>query len=87
MTSGHLQGATGWFRAAARGNNELPFVVLVARGARAVPRRAEQTALVNTSAIAQIGVTGFAVMGRDLARSLAGHGHTVAVHTEIDAGS
>jgi 6-phosphogluconate dehydrogenase len=31
-------------------------------------------------ATAQIGVTGLAVMGRNLARNLARHGHTVAVH-------
>src|SRR5438445_3692686 len=31
-------------------------------------------------ASAQIGVTGLAVMGRNLARNLARHGHTVAVH-------
>src|SRR5256885_16632010 len=29
---------------------------------------------------AQIGVTGLAVMGRNLARNFARHGHTVAVH-------
>ena len=29
---------------------------------------------------AQIGVTGLAVMGRNLARNLARHGHTVALH-------
>ena len=29
---------------------------------------------------AQIGVTGLAVMGRNLARNLARHGYTVAVH-------
>ncbi len=32
------------------------------------------------TAKAQIGVTGLAVMGRNLARNLARHGHTVAVH-------
>ena len=31
-------------------------------------------------ATANIGVTGLAVMGRNLARNLARHGHTVAVH-------
>src|SRR6266702_4366917 len=31
-------------------------------------------------ATAQIGVTGLAVMGRNLARNLARHGHTVALH-------
>ncbi len=29
---------------------------------------------------AQIGVTGLAVMGRNLARNFARHGHTVALH-------
>jgi 6-phosphogluconate dehydrogenase len=33
-----------------------------------------------TDATAQIGVTGLATMGRNLARNLARHGHTVAVH-------
>ena len=33
-----------------------------------------------TTATATIGVTGLAVMGRNLARNLARHGHTVAVH-------
>ncbi|MFY1670695.1 NADP-dependent phosphogluconate dehydrogenase [Plantactinospora sp. WMMB334] len=33
-----------------------------------------------TGATAQIGVTGLAVMGRNLARNLARHGHRVAVH-------
>ena len=32
------------------------------------------------SAHAQIGVTGLAVMGRNLARNFARHGYTVAVH-------
>ena len=30
--------------------------------------------------LAQIGVTGLAVMGRNLARNFARHGHRVAVH-------
>ena len=34
-------------------------------------------------ATAQIGVTGLAVMGRNLARNLARHGYTVAVHNRI----
>jgi 6-phosphogluconate dehydrogenase len=34
---------------------------------------------------ATIGVTGLAVMGRNLARNLARHGHTVAVHNRTDA--
>jgi 6-phosphogluconate dehydrogenase len=34
---------------------------------------------------AQIGVTGLAVMGRNLARNFARHGHTVAVHNRSDA--
>src|SRR4051794_25057606 len=33
-----------------------------------------------TTATANIGVTGLAVMGRNLARNLARHGHTVALH-------
>ncbi len=33
-----------------------------------------------TDDLAQIGVTGLAVMGRNLARNLARHGHTVALH-------
>jgi 6-phosphogluconate dehydrogenase len=33
-----------------------------------------------TTGTAQIGVTGLAVMGRNLARNLARHGHTVALH-------
>ncbi|MDX6213388.1 MAG: 6-phosphogluconate dehydrogenase, partial [Frankiales bacterium] len=32
------------------------------------------------SAQAEIGVTGLATMGRNLARNLARHGHVVAVH-------
>jgi len=34
---------------------------------------------------ASIGVTGLAVMGRNLARNLARHGHTVAVHNRTEA--
>src|SRR5690606_8079671 len=34
---------------------------------------------------AVIGVTGLAVMGRNLARNLARHGHTVAVHNRTTA--
>ena len=34
---------------------------------------------------AQIGVTGLAVMGRNLARNLARHGHTVALHNRTNA--
>ena len=34
---------------------------------------------------AQIGVTGLAVMGRNLARNFARHGHTVAVHNRTAA--
>ncbi len=34
---------------------------------------------------AQIGVTGLAVMGRNLARNLARHGHTVALHNRSQA--
>src|SRR5258705_24675 len=34
---------------------------------------------------ARIGVTGLAVMGRNLARNLARHGHTVAVHNRSAA--
>jgi 6-phosphogluconate dehydrogenase len=30
--------------------------------------------------LAQIGVTGLAVMGRNLARNFARHGHSVAIH-------
>jgi len=37
------------------------------------------------SARAQIGVTGLAVMGRNLARNFARHGYTVAVHNRTDA--
>ncbi|WP_093849500.1 NADP-dependent phosphogluconate dehydrogenase [Streptomyces pini] len=37
------------------------------------------------SGTAQIGVTGLAVMGRNLARNLARHGHTVAVHNRTGA--
>jgi 6-phosphogluconate dehydrogenase len=35
--------------------------------------------------IANIGVTGLAVMGRNLARNLARHGHTVALHNRTNA--
>ncbi|MFP8964220.1 NADP-dependent phosphogluconate dehydrogenase [Streptomyces nanhaiensis] len=38
-----------------------------------------------TSGTAQIGVTGLAVMGRNLARNLARHGYTVAVHNRTGA--
>ncbi len=37
------------------------------------------------TASAQIGVTGLAVMGRNLARNLARHGHTVALHNRSQA--
>ena len=37
------------------------------------------------AAQAQIGVTGLAVMGRNLARNLARHGHTVALHNRTTA--
>jgi 6-phosphogluconate dehydrogenase len=37
------------------------------------------------AATAQIGVTGLAVMGRNLARNLARHGHTVALHNRTAA--
>src|ERR1700712_311841 len=37
------------------------------------------------TARANIGVTGLAVMGRNLARNLARHGHTVAVHNRTNA--
>jgi 6-phosphogluconate dehydrogenase len=40
---------------------------------------------VNTTAQAQIGVTGLAVMGRNLARNLARHGHTVALHNRTQS--
>jgi 6-phosphogluconate dehydrogenase len=36
-------------------------------------------------AVANIGVTGLAVMGRNLARNLARHGHTVALHNRTTA--
>ena len=36
-------------------------------------------------AVANIGVTGLAVMGRNLARNLARHGHTVALHNRTNA--
>ncbi len=41
--------------------------------------------MVNTSAFAQIGVTGLAVMGRNLARNFARHGHTVALHNRTQS--
>ena len=37
------------------------------------------------SPVADIGVTGLAVMGRNLARNLARHGHTVALHNRTHA--
>ena len=39
----------------------------------------------STTPSAQIGVTGLAVMGRNLARNLARHGHTVALHNRTQA--
>jgi 6-phosphogluconate dehydrogenase len=39
----------------------------------------------STNARATIGVTGLAVMGRNLARNIARHGHTVAVHNRTTA--
>ena len=39
----------------------------------------------NTTATAQIGVTGLAVMGRNLARNFARHGHTVALHNRTQS--
>jgi 6-phosphogluconate dehydrogenase len=39
----------------------------------------------NTEGTADIGVTGLAVMGRNLARNLAHHGHTVALHNRSSA--
>src|SRR6478672_8007686 len=47
--------------------------------------REGETARVNTSANAQIGVTGLAVMGRNLARNFARHGHTVALHNRTQS--
>ena len=41
--------------------------------------------MVNSAAQAQIGVTGLAVMGRNLARNLARHGHTVALHNRTQS--
>src|SRR3954467_11334649 len=38
-----------------------------------------------TQATADIGVTGLAVMGRNLARNLARHGHTVALHNRTNS--
>ena len=38
-----------------------------------------------TEAVADIGVTGLAVMGRNLARNLARHGHTVALHNRTSS--
>ena len=38
-----------------------------------------------SEARAQIGVTGLAVMGRNLARNLARHGHTVALHNRTQS--
>ncbi|RRQ27269.1 NADP-dependent phosphogluconate dehydrogenase [Rhodococcus sp. Eu-32] len=38
------------------------------------------TSAVNSSELAQIGVTGLAVMGSNIARNFARHGHTVALH-------
>jgi 6-phosphogluconate dehydrogenase len=38
-----------------------------------------------SDAIADIGVTGLAVMGRNLARNLARHGHTVALHNRTSS--
>jgi 6-phosphogluconate dehydrogenase len=35
--------------------------------------------------LAQIGVTGLAVMGRNLARNFARHGHCVAIHNRTYA--
>ncbi len=40
----------------------------------------EQLATGDTVGSADIGVTGLAVMGRNLARNLARHGHRVALH-------
>lgn len=37
------------------------------------------------SELAQIGVTGLAVMGRNLARNFARHGHRVAIHNRTYA--
>jgi 6-phosphogluconate dehydrogenase len=45
----------------------------------------EQTSAGAQRAAAQIGVTGLAVMGRNLARNLARHGYTVAVHNRSAA--
>ena len=38
-----------------------------------------------TAPLAQIGVTGLATMGRNLARNLARHGHVVALHNRTQA--
>src|SRR5690348_5822864 len=45
--------------------------LIVSHGAKEFPTMAE---------LAQIGVTGLAVMGRNLARNFARHGHRVAIH-------
>src|SRR5688500_17177604 len=39
----------------------------------------------DTTARATIGLTGLAVMGRNLARNIARHGHTIAVHNRTHA--
>ena len=39
----------------------------------------------STQATATIGLTGLAVMGRNLARNIARHGHTIAVHNRTNA--
>ncbi|HEY2272771.1 MAG TPA: NAD(P)-binding domain-containing protein, partial [Jatrophihabitantaceae bacterium] len=44
-----------------------------------------QSAAASSSATATIGVTGLAVMGRNLARNLARHGHVVALHNRTQA--
>ena len=43
-------------------------------------RRARQGTLCAVSGKAEIGVSGLATMGRNLARNLARHGHVVALH-------
>src|SRR3954447_6281621 len=41
--------------------------------------------MADTTGTAEIGVTGLAVMGRNLARNLARHGHAVALHNRTAA--
>src|SRR3954453_18802888 len=53
---------------------------LAARSSHNAPNGPKKESCQEMAELAQIGVTGLAVMGRNLARNFARHGHRVAIH-------